>query len=251
MHFVLTDIHGCFREAADLLNVMAKIADENPGPHTLINLGDNIDRGPHSRAVLELFKELTVSKKPFDRLIMLPGNHEQVMLDVAEEIEEMILAGNTISFIPGGNTILGEWAGDNLGGLETFNSYMKKNGHFDLPGFRRHIEFIKEFFTLYHQEGEFLFVHAGIDPRVENVADLTQQKPQAMLWIRDVFLNSWQDYPWKVVHGHSPTDYLLPELLHNRINIDTGCAFSGRLTGLVIADINDKRSTRFVTNQGV
>ena len=41
-----------------------------------------------------------------------------------------------------------------------------------------------------------------------------------LLWIRDEFLDSTADFGKVVVHGHSPA--LEPELLPNRINVDTG-----------------------------
>jgi len=46
---VLTDVHGCFYTMIRLLN---QVAVQHPGAH-LISLGDEIDRGPHSRQVVE------------------------------------------------------------------------------------------------------------------------------------------------------------------------------------------------------
>jgi hypothetical protein len=47
-----------------------------------------------------------------------------------------------------------------------------------------------------------------------------------LLWIRDEFLKSRADFGR--VHGHTPSEQ--PEILPNRINVDTGAFAPGRLT---------------------
>jgi serine/threonine protein phosphatase 1 len=76
--------------------------------------------------------------------------------------------------------------------------------------------------------GSYLFVHAGIDPR----RPLTAQDPEALVWIREPFLNSDADFGRIVVHGHTPV--VEPDIRENRINIDTGAVFTGHLTCLVL-----------------
>jgi len=78
--------------------------------------------------------------------------------------------------------------------------------------------------------GDFFFAHAGVRPQVE----LSQQKEADLLWIRDEFLTSTEDFGKIVVHGHTPTREI--EIGRNRINIDTGAFATGRLTCLVIED---------------
>jgi serine/threonine protein phosphatase 1 len=53
-----------------------------------------------------------------------------------------------------------------------------------------------------------------------------------LLWIRGEFLNSRADFGKIVVHGHTPVAE--PEILPNRINIDTGAFATGRLTCIVL-----------------
>ena len=67
-----------------------------------------------------------------------------------------------------------------------------------------------------------------------------RQSEEDLLWIRDEFLNSRMDFGKIVVHGHTPTEE--PEVLPNRINIDTGAFATGRLTCLVI----DRSQRRFL-----
>ena len=76
--------------------------------------------------------------------------------------------------------------------------------------------------------GDFFFCHAGIRPGVR----LDRQSPHDLVWIRDEFLLSGTDHGVVVVHGHTPTAE--PEVLPNRINIDTGAVFTGRLTCLAL-----------------
>ena len=57
---------------------------------------------------------------------------------------------------------------------------------------------------------------------------LERQEEKDLLWIRDEFLSSKLDFGKIVVHGHTPTAN--PEVLPNRINIDTGAFATGRLT---------------------
>jgi len=76
----------------------------------------------------------------------------------------------------------------------------------------------------HHREGGYLFVHAGIRPGVP----LEQQSREDLLWIRKDFLNCRDAHPYVVVHGHTPSR--LPEMLDNRIGIDTGAFATGRLT---------------------
>ena len=67
-------------------------------------------------------------------------------------------------------------------------------------------------------------------PRVE----LSRQAESDLLWIRDEFLSSNEDFGKIVVHGHTPTREI--EVRPNRINIDTGAFATGRLTCLVIEE---------------
>jgi serine/threonine protein phosphatase 1 len=91
----------------------------------------------------------------------------------------------------------------------------------------RHLEFYRNLeFT--HIEGDYLFVHAGIRPGVP----LDAQDPDDMLWIRDEFLRSRENHGKVVVHGHTIT--WEPQLLPNRIGIDTGAFQSGVLTCLAL-----------------
>jgi serine/threonine protein phosphatase 1 len=61
---------------------------------------------------------------------------------------------------------------------------------------------------------------------------LEAQDADDLVWIRGPFLSSDADFGKVVVHGHTPTE--APDVRANRINVDTGAFFSGRLTCLVL-----------------
>ena len=92
-----------------------------------------------------------------------------------------------------------------------------------------HLRFFRDLRTAF-TFGDYFFAHAGVKPGVE----LLQQKESDLLWIRNEFLNSREDFGKIIVHGHTPT--LEIEVEPNRINIDTGAFATGRLTCLVLEE---------------
>ena len=85
--------------------------------------------------------------------------------------------------------------------------------------------------------GGYFLCHAGVRPGVP----LERQTEDDLLWIRDEFLKSKTDFGRIVVHGHTPTEE--PELLPNRINVDTGAFMTGRLTCAVL----EGKAVRFLS----
>jgi serine/threonine protein phosphatase 1 len=217
--FAIGDIHG----RIDLLRALERsIADEalrRQAPrNVVIYLGDYVDRGAHSRAVIE---HLLREKLPGFETVHLKGNHEDVMLRFLEDVE---IGPNWLAF----------------GGMETLESYGVEPPfpHADVADLERaqralgealppaHRAFL-DGLRLSHVEGGYVFVHAGLKPGVA----LAQQRAEDMLWIREPFLRSDADFGAVVVHGHT----IVPEpvIRPNRIGIDTGAFASGRLTCLV------------------
>ena len=62
---VVGDVHGCFDELVELLDVVRLRADD-----LLVSVGDIVDRGPAPGAVVRLFRE-----RPNSVVVM--GNHER------------------------------------------------------------------------------------------------------------------------------------------------------------------------------
>jgi serine/threonine protein phosphatase 1 len=208
--YVIGDIHG----RADLLKRLTDkiVADADAAgsfENVLIYLGDYVDRGPSSKEVLDIL----VSEPPSGfSAIYLMGNHEDMMLHV----------------IMSGDSDVTNWVMN--GGDKTFQSY----GVDPMSGYslecalpETHKYFLSSL-DLYHEEDGFLFVHAGIRPGVA----LHEQTGLDLMWIRDEFLLSNEDFGKIVVHGHSI--HPVAEIKFNRIGIDTGAWMSGVLTCLVL-----------------
>ena len=218
--YAVGDIHGESGALARLLEMIREDAASAPvARRVLVFLGDYVDRGLGSRQVIDLL--LDDPAPDFER-VFLKGNHDAGLLAFLED------AG-----------IGPEWLG--VGGQATLLSY----GVALPPGPRTaaHLEGVREALagvlpsghrafleglSLFHVEGSYAFVHAGIRPGVA----LEDQQEQDLLWIRDEFLDDRRDHGRVVVHGHSVSDR--PEVLPNRIGIDTGAYATGRLTCLVL-----------------
>jgi serine/threonine protein phosphatase 1 len=217
--YVVGDIHG----RCDLLARMHALilADARSAPAlslVVVYLGDYVDRGLASYEVLE-----TLIRDPlagFER-VHIKGNHEDMALN--------FIAGppHPTWLFNGGEETLFSY------GIETSPSYFAGS---DLEPVRvqfenalpaSHLEFLKSL-VLHHTERDYYFVHAGVRPGVP----LDLQSPRDLLWIRDPFLCSTEDFGKCVVHGHSIS--ASPEVFVNRIGIDTGAFYSGRLTCLVL-----------------
>lgn len=223
--YAIGDVHGCFELLIDLLMRIKRDNDARPSAETLIvMLGDYIDRGPQSRQVCELLSRITISRA----FHCLKGNHEQIMLDILDGDETMVVSW--LEF--GGREALLSWKMD----IELIHGV--ESGKLDpillVEAFRSLIspnvvEWMRGL-PSFHQEGDYLFVHAGVRPK----AGLDIQGDQEFLWIREPFLSSRYAHPWRVVHGHTQTQEV--EMLSNRIGIDTGAYRTGILTAVGIQD---------------
>jgi serine/threonine protein phosphatase 1 len=210
--YAIGDVHGCDRQLAALHQRIAADARANPMPLvTLVHLGDYVDRGPESAAVLE--RLLGPPPLAEARVVNLLGNHEAMLLDACAP-----------DAVP---EAMGYWV-DN-GGAATLQSYGASPEEEDswtaVP--EPHIALLRGL-KLYHRAGDYLFVHAGIRPGIP----LERQDPFDLIWIREPFLSFEGDLPQVVVHGHTPARQ--PVILPHRIGIDTGACFGGELTCLVL-----------------
>ncbi len=187
----------------------------------VVYLGDYVDRGPGSFDVVDLL--LGAPLEGFE-VVHLKGNHEDFLLRFWEDGslgEAWLMNGGLETLRSYGVEVLDlglGFAGDALAELRRRLRLVLPPGHLDFfQGLAR-----------WHVEGDYLFVHAGLRPGVP----LDQQKDQDLLWIRHEFLDSGADFGKIVVHGHT----IVPEvdMAPNRIGIDTGAYYSGRLTCLVL-----------------
>ncbi|MCS7083033.1 MAG: serine/threonine protein phosphatase [Bacteroidetes bacterium] len=209
-YFVIGDVHGCLRTLKALLDRAQPEPDR-----VLVFLGDYIDRGPDPAGVLEFLADLERQRPD---LVLLRGNHEQLMLEYWQD----------------GDPVL--WG---LNGAEsTWRSYQARYGRLYFP--EAHIDLVGRT-RLYYDTAEYFFVHGGLRPERSIAWHLENPDPELWLWSREHLKVPHEALVWEkpVVFGHTP----LPEPLleERRIGLDTGCVYAavpglGRLTGLYLPE---------------
>jgi serine/threonine protein phosphatase 1 len=201
--YAIGDVHGCRDKLVHLLYFCARHRAGRPARFVFV--GDYIDRGPDSRGVIEIL--IKMQREMPGQVICLRGNHEALMLNAMgwQETEGLL------------------WASQ--GGARTLLSYGVKQPA-ELPA--KHLDWFAAL-PLSFDDGRRFFVHAGVNPSLS----LDQQAEIDLLWIREPFLSSDQDYGRLIVHGHTPLSSPVPELRPNRLNLDTGAVYGGPLTAAV------------------
>jgi serine/threonine protein phosphatase 1 len=217
--FAVGDIHG----RADLLEQMLVLLEERALTEkrgdvapVVIFLGDYVDRGPATGAVLDLL----LSGRPlgYERHC-LKGNHEQYMLAFMSaplENRAWVVQGGAETLLSYGvqppaprGAADAEW----IAAAEALKAAVPA-AHMDfLNGLERYVAL-----------GDYAFVHAGIDA----ARTLDEQTDDDLFWARDRFIASKRPFSHVVVHGHTPVDR--PYVDQRRIAVDTGAYASGTLT---------------------
>ena len=224
--YAIGDIHGHFDRLCEAHEWIAEDKRQHGSAGDIVHVGDLIDRGPDSAGVVEWLVKGIEAGEPW---IVLKGNHDRMMT--------YFLEGT-----PRNDPCLRSeysWLSKPLGGLATMASYGVDCNEDDDPiSFHAqaraavpaaHQTFLAEL-PLMHQSSGAVFVHAGIKPEVA----LDDQIEDDLLWIRAQFHNYRRDHGALIVHGHTPIDAVTH--YGNRINIDTGVAFGGPLSVIVVED---------------
>ena len=225
--FVIGDIHARRAQLAALLEALPR----KPDSDTLVFLGDLIDRGADAPGVVS--DVISIQRENPARVVVLRGNHEQMMLDFIDEDSRL-------------------WLSPVTGGEQTFQQYtasaLRVDTEEDFENARRkieesvpseHIGFFREM-PLYHEDDYAIYVHAGLDhgkhPR--------DTEPHQLLWTRDTdFYKKYRGKP--CVFGHTPTAFLPLRgrvgrhgiyISHSAIGIDTGYNYNSPLTCLSLPD---------------
>jgi serine/threonine protein phosphatase 1 len=128
------------------------------------------------------------------------GNHERMLLDYLDGKDE-----DGLHMLNGGDATLESYGGDFA----------------NIPP--EHLAFFRNL-RMYYETPDYLFVHAGIRPNLP----LGAQKPEDLVWIRQEFIRFIGQYPKPVIFGHTPLRRVLNQ--PDRIGIDTGCVYGGKLT---------------------
>jgi serine/threonine protein phosphatase 1 len=214
--YAIGDVHGRLDLLGEIFSRIDADLKADPAPRVLqVLLGDYVDRGPSSRKVIDLL----ISRGRAHEMHCLKGNHEVLLLRFLENPETFTT-----------------WK--RVGGVETLESYglspllkefspnpSELASYFDLALPNSHRQFLAQLKTSF-EFGDFFFTHAGVRPGIA----LENQRERDLLWIRREFLTHQREFGKIIVHGHTPV--AKPEVLNNRINIDTGAFATGCLTCL-------------------
>jgi serine/threonine protein phosphatase 1 len=204
--YAIGDIHG----RQDLLLLLLDRIRDHAGDrlHKLVFLGDYIDRGPDSAAVIETV--LTLQDARPETVMCLMGNHESMLLSTVSD-----------------PTVTYWWLRN--GGDATLASFgVREPANLPTPV----LEWLRSLPVSFEDETHY-YVHAGLRPGRR----LQEQSDEDKLWIREPFLDVDWDFGKHVVHGHTPVLTGGPETRPFRTNLDTGAVFRGILT----AGIFDER----------
>jgi len=215
--YAVGDIHGSYYKLTRLL----KHCNGHCGRRKarFVFVGDYIDRGQHSREVVELLIELQKAKP--GQICCLRGNHEDMLISALRDGDKALWLCN--------------------GGDMTLRSYGVTSAD-AIPN--EHLVWFDSL-PLSESDDKRFFVHAGIFPGIP----LGEQRKEDMLWIREPFLSDPGNHGLYIVHGHTPRKTGKPEYLPNRLNLDTGAVFGGPLTAAVFDD-SAAGPIAFITDDG-
>jgi protein phosphatase len=214
---IIGDVHGCYDELAGLLGKLGYAIDSggasarHPEGRTAVFVGDLVDRGPATPAVLRLVMGMTAEGSG----VSVAGNHEVKLVKA--------LRGRNVSAGHGLAQSLAQLAAEPPGFSEQVAAFADRLlGH------------------LVFDDGKLVVAHAGLPAAMHGRAsaavrafalygDTTGETDEYGLPVR---------YPWAqdyrgramVVYGHTP----VPEAtwVNGTICLDTGCVFGGKLTAL-------------------
>jgi len=214
---IIGDVHGCYAELEQLLGRLGyQIAADgttarHPGGRTAVFVGDLVDRGPDTPAVLRLVMGMTADGTG----LSVAGNHEVKLVRA--------LRGRNVTVAHGLAESLAQLAAAPDGFADQAAAFM--------DGLLGHVVL---------DDGKLVVAHAGLPEAMHGRAsaavrafalygDTTGETDEYGLPVR---------YPWAqdyrgramVVYGHTPVPEA--EWVNGTICVDTGCVFGGKLTAL-------------------
>lgn len=221
---IIGDVHGCFDELQELLlklGYSVTRADEDetsfgfrvaaPPNRKVIFVGDLVDRGPDSPAVLRLVMSMVKAGVAY----CVPGNHDLKL--------QKYLSGKSVQLKHGLELTVEQ--------LNPETASFKKTVEGFLYGLISHYVF---------DGGKLVVAHAGLKEDMQGrgsaavrtfctYGETTGETDEFGLPVRYNWASEYRGKA-KVVYGHTPVPEA--EWLNKTIDIDTGCVFGGKLTAL-------------------
>lgn len=199
---IVGDVHGCIRELEDLLGKVNRKKNDR-----VLFLGDLVNRGPHSREVVGLARDLEA--------LSLMGNHELRLLQYRYSHDSTFLKPHDFKTLE--SLEAEDWA------------YLSSMA-----------------LTLHLPRHNHLFVHGGFLPEIpwreQDVSIVTRvrnicqdggpskrmERPTGTFWA-----DKWEQEPF-VVYGHTPQPVVVER--EKSLGIDTGCVWGGKLTAYILPE---------------
>lgn len=189
--YVIGDVHGRLA----LLDQLVRDVPWDVERDKIVFVGDLIDRGRDARGVIERIMEL---KAKNENIVVLKGNHEQMMLDCLDYGDF-------------------QWLIPENGGLATLESYglhlsqLRDVSDIKIPA--EHVRFVRGL-APFHEDDQAIYVHAGLV--IGQTASETA--PETLMWTRDAHF--FRYYSGKLCFfGHTPTQFLPKEGRNGRYGI--------------------------------
>lgn len=226
--YVVSDIHGDLKQLHQAHARIAKDAEKHGvKDHTILHIGDLVDRREDSKGVIQYLMDGINDDNPW---IVLMGNHDRMMfwwLNDPDRRDSHLKPGY-------------DWIYHRIGGRETLESYgvtypeegfdvkqVQQQALAAIP--KEHIDFLQNL-PLYVETDDYIFVHAGIRPNVP----MSEQTEDDLVWIRGPFFEHTESFGKMVIHGHTIVDHVTH--YGNRINVDTGAAWGGPISTIIVDD---------------
>ena len=208
MTYCISDIHGCYGTFMKLLDKM----QFNPSADTLYILGDAIDRGEQPVECLLFIKRT-------NRVHFILGNHEQMMLDYYDCINDT-------------------WRRN---GNEITKARLNSLTEHDRDAILEYVRTRSYYKTVIVNDKRFFLSHSGLAVGVP----FKCQSPCDMVWNREEFYRKKALQRYTCIFGHTPTSYIrrnddnavwIDPVHGDKICIDCGCVYGGYLASYRLED---------------
>lgn len=218
--YIVGDIHGCADKLASLLDRLdADIAAAQDRDTHLVFVGDYIDRGDESAAVLAFLHDL--SRDDAAAVTCLVGNHEAMMLDYIDDpigpARRWLRHGGVQTMASFGVPLPAALDNPSMADLLDAASDLRAAIGDDQMAWLRSL-------PRSWSSGNLWVVHAGADPEVA----MSAQDDNTLIWGHEMFYTAERsDGQWVAV-GHQPVEAAFAA--GGRIALDTGAVYGRSLT---------------------
>lgn len=209
--FIIGDVHGCYKTLLALIELFP-----NKQNSKICFVGDLIDKGPNSKAVIDFIKD-----NNYDCVL---GNYEKYFIEYSQYLEKKLSYFDIKS-----------WFGKN-DGKETINSY-KKDGMLDEKTLLEHSKWLQtlplylEYKDIKIKNRYLVVTHSHVFDKWK-YKDYSKESREYRNFENTVLNSRLKDFDNLEifnVYGHTPIEDLILE--DYEVNIDLGCVYAKIIKG--------------------